>query len=200
MRRVKRAAEISGQHSQIRQRSEFANLGKTKIFVGTSSSLCALSVIENKLKKITSACSDATCSPTTRYADKTGSMWRALWAGTLETTPPFVIKEKKRQKTGRLSDNTVTVDCKDPVLLACCQYSLAHRTQTSIICQAQKAAMKAFYAEREIRKESLTACDWWDSDSNDNHASKLAFKSFQYHWEKLYVLRIYIWTCISVYK
>lgn len=63
-----------------------------------------------------------------------------------QTALPFVIKENEQNV--RLSDSTVTVDCKDPVLLAFCQCSLAHMTETLIKCQTYKAAIKGFFKER----------------------------------------------------
>lgn len=65
-----------------------------------------------------------------------GSMWKALWAGTLETALPFVIKANEQKVM--LSDTTETVDCKDPALLACCQCALPHMTETLIKCQAKR--------------------------------------------------------------
>lgn len=50
------------------------------------------------------------------------------------TALPFVVKVNEQNV--RLSDSTVTVDCKDPVLLASCQGNLAHMTETLIKCQA----------------------------------------------------------------
>lgn len=48
-----------------------------------------------------------------------------------QTAFPF----EENEQTLRLSDSTVTVDCRDPVLLAFCQCSLAHMTETLIKCQ-----------------------------------------------------------------
>lgn len=38
----------------------------------------------------------------------------------------------------------MTVDFKDPVLLACYQHSPAHMTETLIKCQAYEAAIKGY--------------------------------------------------------
>ena len=87
-----------------------------------------------------------------------GACERHCEPGISNSFHPFVIKENEQNV--RLSDSTVTVDCRDPVLLACCQCSPAHMTETLIKCQAYKAAIKrGFYGEGEIRKESLTVCD-----------------------------------------
>lgn len=101
-----------------------------------------LSAIGNKVKKITLVYSYAKNRATAWYANETGSMVKSTMSRDSQTALPFVIKENEQNV--RLSDSTVTVDCKDPVLLACCQCSLAHMTETLIKCQAYKAAIKGF--------------------------------------------------------
>ena len=52
--------------------------------------------------------------------------------------------KKKKEEEERLGDCCMTVDCKDPVLLACCQCCPPHMTETLIKCQPYKAAVKGF--------------------------------------------------------
>ena len=62
-----------------------------------------------------------------------------------ESQTALAFVNKGNELNGKLNESTETVDCRDTALLACCQCSLAHKTETLIKCHAHKAATKYFF-------------------------------------------------------